>query len=150
MSWDRFERAAEKGPWAITWRVILFVAGVGFFIGIIAFLVNPLIQGGRIVEKTIDADNVLYNYEWFKQQWRDVQAIEDKIKTQDMALVAFREDLGPRSEWGWEDKQEYDRLNSVRIGLEQQREDVVAKYNARSAMANRNIFKGGDCPETIQ
>ena len=114
------------------------------------FVFNPFKQASRIVNKTIDADNVIYNYEWFKRQWRDVQAVDKKIAEQEAALNQYAQELGPRKDWGRIDKEEYARLNSVCIGLKQQQADMKAEYNAKANMANREIFMGSDCPERIE
>jgi hypothetical protein len=150
MSWTKWERAAERGPEAMLWKVGILILSATVLIGGVSFVLMPFIQGGRIVEKTMDADNVLYNYEWFKQQWRSIQAIDRKIVVQREAAGRFTEVAGPRSDWTREDKIEHARLDSIVVGLKQQRADMVATYNARASMANRSIFMGGDCPNYIQ
>jgi hypothetical protein len=154
MSWESWERAAEHGPYSIAWKVGCFafvlIAVVSVVGGVAAFVANPFRQAGRVVEKTIDADNVIYNYEWFKRQWRDVGAIDTKIAAQQKAVSSFEDSAGPRTDWTRDDKIEHARLSSIVTGLEQQRADIVALYNARAAMVNRQIFMGRDCPEHIQ
>lgn len=154
MFWKSWERTADKGPSAIAWRAgcfvlcaLLVVSAVG---SCLHFVANPFVQGQRIIDKTIDADNVLYNYEWFKRQWRDVQAIDNKIVFQHQAVKQLEDAAGGRSSWTREDREEHARLASIATGLEQQRADMVALYNARASMANRQIFMGGDCPDHIQ
>lgn len=149
-----FEERMEKQPYKtgiglslkIFFAVLLFVCVVS----VVTFVINPFKQVGRIVNKTIDADNVLYNYEWFKQQYRDIGAVDLKIKQQQDAIDIYVKDLGPRTEWSWDDKQEFSRLNSILVGLRHQRDDMVATYNARANMANRQIFMGSDVPSRIE
>ena len=107
-------------------------------------------QAQRVVEKTIDADNVIYNYEWFHQTYEDVQALDRKIEQAKSSLSRFVKEAGPRSDWTFDERQEHDRLNAVLQGLENQRADVVATYNARSKMANRELFKDGRLPDNLQ
>lgn len=108
------------------------------------FIVNRGCKtSAQIINKTFDGDNVINQYEWFKQQWEDYQAIEVKIKTAEDQITTFKEDAGPRKEWTFEDKQEYARLASINSGLQYQKEDMKSKYNARSKMVNRKIFKEG-------
>jgi hypothetical protein len=95
----------------------------------------------QLIEKTYNADNVIYNYEWFKQQKEDIDAVASKINNASIAAENFRTSAGPRTDWTFEDKTEDARLQSVVTGLKQQREDLVANYNARAKMANRNIFQ---------
>lgn len=147
---DRFERK----PAGTTLRLLLVGFGiivvlgvVGFFTGLIA---NPFVQTKRIIEKTIDADNVLYNYEWFKTQNQDVIAIDVKLAAAAKAKSDFETSAGARETWGFEDKQEWNRLNTIVLGLTGQRASMVSLYNARSEMANRDIFKSGDLPARLE
>lgn len=121
--------------------VIIVIVG-GFFLKLLS-------TGAEIIDKTLDADNVLYNYEWFKQQNQDFNALVIKIKVAEDAVKIFKEDAGKRKDWTFEDKTESSRLQSISSGLKYQIEDLVAKYNARSEMANRNIFKDGVLPTTL-
>lgn len=129
--------------------------GIGVFFIRVALLParvaeNTITTTEGVIDQTLTADNAIYNYEWFKQQYEDIQAIEKKIVIAEEKVISFEESAGPRSEWTFEDKNEHARLSSVQQGLESQYEDAVATYNARSQMANRNIFKDGLIPQTIE
>lgn len=139
-------------PWTIRkvfTKVIIPMIFIFIVLGGIFFVINIARQPGRVVEKTLDADNVLYNYEWFKQTYQDVVAIDVKITNAEQTLTTFTESAGPRTNWSFEDKDEYGRLGSVILGLKNQRQDLVAMYNARSKMANRAIFKSSELPEQL-
>jgi len=152
MSWDSWEKSAERGPGMLMWKVIGFVLFFSIIIGAIGFIMNPFQQAAKVINKTIDADNMIYNYEWFKQRYEDIEAIDSKISLAEAEAEQFKEDAGDRSTWHREDRTEFSRLNSIAMGLKQQREDLVSQYNARSRMVNRSIFKAGDSllPEQIQ
>ena len=94
-----------------------------------------------IIEKTYDADNAIYNYEWFKQRYEDIGAIEKKIENAKSDLVNFEERAGSMKDWRFEQDTEHSRLTSIVTGLKNQYEDLVAQYNARAKMVNRNIFQ---------
>jgi len=144
MSWESWNRVAKKGPMAIIWRVVALVVVLSVVIGVTGFVLNPFRQARRIIDKTFDADNVIHNYEWFKQRWQDVQAIDAKVTSSQAAVSQFKAEAGPRGSWKRDDRMESSRLSAVLLGLQQQRADMAAEYNARSKMANRAIFKGGD------
>lgn len=114
-----FGAAALLGIMALT-----VVGGTGFFI------LNLASQPARIVQKTLDADNVIYNYEWFRQQYQDVLAMDAKIAVQVEAAAAATGD-------------EKTRISSIVNGLKVKRAQMVADYNARGSMANRSIFTAG-------
>ena len=80
--YDKLADAMEKGPVKGGWHLmkivaILLVLGTLLF-GTLGFVFGIFGQGARIVQKTLDADNVLYNYEWFKQQKEDIDTLAIK------------------------------------------------------------------------
>ena len=103
-----------------------------------------------VTKKTLDADNVIYNYEWFKQQYEDIEATKKKRDILEKQLLDFKKETGPRMNWTFEDKQTYSQLRTTYIGLSNYLQDLVANYNARSKMANRSIFKDGLIPSSIE
>jgi len=110
----------------------------------------PVNQAAKVAERTFGADNVIYNYEYFHNAYEDVQAIDGKIEVAKNNVTRFENSAGLRQTWTFEDKNEYSRLHSVLQGLESQREDIVADYNAHSKMVNRKIFKDGNLPERLE
>jgi hypothetical protein len=114
------------------------------------FVANTVVKSaGKIVTKTLDADNVIYNYEWFKKAYHAIQAVEHQIKNIQQEKKEFKQDAGPRKDWTFEDKTESSRLSATISGLKNHRNSLIAEYNAKSKMINRKIFKGGDLPEEI-
>ena len=141
----------NAGPFSAMGCLAVIVVPVIVLLAVVSFAVNPIRQAARAVNKTIDADNVIHNYEWFKRQNEAITAIESKIESAESSVKTFMELGGERDNWDREDKIEFARLNSIAQGLHMQRSDMVSEYNARSRMANRNIFKVGDgqLPERI-
>ncbi|WLR90925.1 hypothetical protein [Shinella zoogloeoides] len=103
-----------------------------------------------VAERTFNPDNMIHNYEWFKRQYQDVQAIGVKIGAAEASIAVFEKSAGERSTWKFEDRQEWNRLNNVLLGLQGQRASMVAEYNAKTQMANRNLFRTGDLPAELQ
>jgi hypothetical protein len=139
--------------WFMVVMIVMVIGFVGFIGKVILFpahVANTTVDTAyKITDKTLDADNVINNYEWFKQQYEDYQAIQTKIGQAEVAANSFKESAGDRSNWTFEDKNEYSRLTSIVDGLKYQAEDIKAEYNAKSKMLNRNIFKTKDLPYQI-
>jgi hypothetical protein len=131
--------------------VFLVILGIGLLVvGAFALKVisipvktvtNQVDSAVDIVDKTYTADNAIYNYEWFKTQYEKIQANRNQIQNANNSLIEFKQTYGNTSSWDYETKQEYNRLNTIKLGLQNQDENLVAEYNARSKMANREIFK---------
>jgi hypothetical protein len=130
--------------------VLLLLSILGGVVKIVFFPAHIFNKGidtaYKIADKTLDADNVLQNYEWFKQQYEDYIAIDKKILNAEQSVQEFTVSAGDRSKWTFEDKTEYSRLSTIATGLKQQREDIIAEYNAKSKMQNRSLFKTKDLP----
>ena len=133
--------------------IIISIIIVGFVIKIVFFPVNvaqkELQTAYDTVNKTINADNAIYNYEWFKQTKQDIDAIGRKYNNACVSLDDFVKTAGEHSTWTFEDKSEYNRLNAVKLGIKNQLEQVIANYNARASMANRAIFADSILPSYI-
>ena len=139
--------------------VLLTILGVGGLMAVsfgIKVLFFPVNTANKLIEtaydaqdKVLNADNAIYNYEWFKQQKEDIDAMGNKYENASQTLVDFMDVAGERSIWTFEDKTEYSRLNAVKLGIKNQLEQAIADYNARSKMATRNIFADGVLPSYI-
>jgi len=134
---------------------IAVLAGLGLLLLVVLASVGRLgcnahEQAQRVVEKTIDADNVIYNYEYFKDQYRAILAMDQKVQIAKDALDKFEKDAGPRKDWDLRDKEEHSRLVSNVTGTENMKKDMVAQYNANASKVNRNIFMGKDTPQRIE
>lgn len=100
-------------------------------------------------KKVINADNAIYNYEWFKQKKADIDATKQQYKVAKANYDAYRASLGDRKDWTFEDKGEDARLNAVVLGLQTNLESQIGDYNARASMATRNIFEDTVLPTYI-
>ncbi len=99
--------------------------------------------------KIINADNAIYNYEWFKQQKADIDASKKQLDNARSSYNAFNSALPEYSLRTFEDKGESARLNAIVLGLENNLQSQIADYNARASMATRNIFEDHVLPNYI-
>jgi len=150
---DDYAKGLEENPKRTIRKIIFWIIGMGILISSVFWIADlvltPVQTAKDVVKKTLNADNVIQNYEWFKQQYNDYLAINTKISDADSAVVKFKREAGERSKWSFEDKNEYSRLTSISDGLKYQRADIAGKYNARSKMLNRDLFKTSDLPAEL-
>ena len=132
---------------------IVGITAVGFGLKVILF---PVHTAGNLVktaydvnDKTLNADNAIYNYEWFKRQKESIDATGKKLVIAQRTVETFKVDAGDRKNWTFEDKTESARLSAISQGVESQLKDMIAEYNARTQMANRAIFQDGILPNFI-
>ena len=121
--------------------IIIVIIVLGFAIRYILFPINALDKGidtaYGVMNKTMNAENAIYNYEWFKSTAQDIIALGKKEDRAEQNIQIFKE----TADNSREDKNELARLRAIKSGLGNMLDDTIAKYNARSQMANRAIFK---------
>lgn len=100
-------------------------------------------QNQRIIQKTYNAENQIYNYHWFQETAGAIDALTNQITNAQLSLEDFEKSAGDRSTWTFEDKTEDSRLRSVVLGLKNQKESLTKEYNARANEADRSIFQNG-------
>ena len=134
--------------------ILFSITLVGFGLKILLFPVhtaqNLINTAYDASDKTLNADNAIYNYEWFKQQYEDINVAKAKYSNSVQALDDFKSQLSEdRAKWDYLDREEYNRLNSIVLGTKQYVEELIGNYNARTKMANRNIFQNSIIPNFI-
>ena len=133
--------------------IIIVIIILSFGLRLVLFPVNTATKlidtAYQAQDKTLNADNAIYNYEYFKNQKEAIDATNQKLSIAKDAVSSFKSDAGDRKEWTFEDKTEAARLSAVSQGIESQLKDMIADYNAKSQMANRNIFKNSIVPNYI-
>jgi len=131
--------------------------GIGIAILIVAALIALSVGGyfysvasrtaTGIIERTADPDNVLYNYEYFKNEHRQILAYDNQIATAKTNVAEAEQQ--PRAERDFRDKEEIARQRTILQGLRNQRDNAVGEYNANARKANRSIFMGTDVPQQL-
>lgn len=132
---------------------ILAITVVGGLMRVLFFPVNTATKlidtAYDAQDQVLNAENAIYNYEWFKQKYQDIEATKRQYKVSKANYDSYVSDLGDRSTWGFEDKGEVARLNAVVLGLQTNLESQIGDYNARANMATRNIFEDSVLPSFI-
>lgn len=125
--------------------ITIFFGMLGVVLGVISLPFNIFNQANRIINKTIDADNVIYNYEWFKKVCGEIKAQDSIVDRAIAAQDEFEASAGDRSTWDWNDKNEHAMLRQNVTGAKNTRASMAQEYDARARMMNRAIFNTDSC-----
>jgi hypothetical protein len=146
-------RGIAKESWWTLGKVLGYVvlpvfalSAVLFSLGVFGSVASA---PGRVVKRTMETDNILYNYEWFKRQYQQVGAVDGQIGDAKADLDEYASRIG-NGDVTFQQEAEYSRLRSILTGLRNQRRNYVAEYNARARMANRSLFMGRDLPPEMR
>lgn len=138
---DDFRSDWREGERQFYWtmpRILFAIVVVSVLFGAAGWGLNILSQPGRIVSKTLDADNVLNNYEWFHDANGNFKAKVAQVKQQ----KTFLADASNTA----------DEKNRERIELgaiSQSCRDLANRYNANAAKINRGIFRANSLPDQL-
>lgn len=92
---------------------------------------------GRVINKTLETDNIIGNYEWFYDVNAKFDSRVAQIKDETKVLD------------GVTDPAEHSRVQNDLSAMRQSCRDLATKYNANSEKANKSIFKSHGLPETL-
>ena len=132
---------------------ILSVVGIGLKVALfpVKVLEKEIDVGYEAVDKVMTADNAIYNYEWFKQQYEDIEASKNKLDNAIVTQEQFNKKMPEnRVDWTFEDKSQEAKLDMIVLGSKNHLEQQIADYNARAKMATRNIFEDNVLPDYIE
>lgn len=130
----------------LKWYGLVFLVVAGLSIGVLIMKVvlfpakvahTAVNSASAIVDKTLNSDNVLNNYEWFFDTNAQYEARRGQINGHSL-LVKQEIDQNERS-----------RLNIELAAMRQSCRDMATKYNANSEKLNKSLFKSRNLPEVI-
>lgn len=131
-----FREAQSEYYWSLP-RVVVAIFAALVLLGGVGWVYNIVSQPARVVSKTLDADNIINNYEWFHDANGNYLARIAQIK-QFKALNANETD-----------QQERSRLRIEMAAIQQSCRDLSRRYNANAAKMNRGIFRERSLPDQL-
>ena len=90
----------------------------------------------RVINKTLQTDNIINNYEWFHDAYGQYRARVSQIE-QHKRFMSEAEDS------------EKSRLRIELAAIQQSCRELSAQYNANATKSNRSIFMGQEAPESL-
>ncbi len=132
MSWQSWEKEAEKGPVNFVVKVGLTLILLVLFFSVIGVGLNWLFSGGRVAQKEFSPEAMFSKYEWFKDASAQLDASQASIEIHEKKIVQLKEDYGnkPRVEWTREDREQSNLWQQEVAGLKARFNQLAAEYNA--------------------
>ena len=147
---EDFKKVRKVTVWSF-WRVLALVVLVLVVIGVISFGFTMVSRPAQVIEQVTRPEKIISNYEWFREAYNDTKALDEQIVSVQTTISEYVGSLSEdRGNWSGANNNELSRLQSVTLGLRNQRSTVVAEYNARSMMITRSLFKGSGVPAELK
>ena len=104
-----------------------FLIGIGVVIVLAILIIGGVLwtAGTGVVQKTVNAESIVGNYQWFYDQKGEIEATYHKF------LIAQKNGMQEAA------------------GIEMVLQSMMAEYNAKSKQKNRNLWKAKDLPYQI-
>lgn len=135
---------------SLYWLKIAAVV-MAFFIvlNVVSFVWFPFLPwfeqrqaGEEVVRDQIDAEKAVQEYEWFRSQYHQIQEQRAIVQNTYEEHEQFHETYGDDpNEWSRQAEKRHGRIHTRLTGNKNHLENLVSEYNARSDMANREMFK---------
>jgi len=132
---------ARKTAWgALAWILCFGALAIATLFGLHIFGVfgSVATAPGRVIERTMQPDNIINTYEWF----HDANA---NYKARVAQIAAKKRDVSAPDN----DSAERFRLRTELGAMQQSCRDIAQRYNANAMKTNRSIFMGREAPETL-
>lgn len=144
MSWDKYEKQAESGPWGLLKvgiLVVFILALLGAFTGLLGRGCSMAGEVATVAQKELGAAALLKKYEWFKnasaqldKKRADIKVYENQIaRGAGKATDRFTQDRV----FQWE---------TELMGVRSSYNALAAEYNAQMAKINWRFTNVGDLP----
>lgn len=121
--------------WVIGGFGALFAIGLAF--NVLNTASSVATAPGRVVQQTMQTDNIINNYEWFHQAHANYQSRLRQI-------VSHRQFYNAET-----NPAEKSRLRMEMSAMQQSCRELATTYNARATMTNRSIFMGREAPTEL-
>lgn len=139
-------------------KVWLWILGIGFVFGIFGLILKVVLlpsyvankavdTGYGIVDKTLNADNALFNYEQFYDLYQGAKQQTINIKNCQTQIDNIKKIYGEdSSKWTKDIRNELAFQQQTLEGFQMQYQKIVSEYNSNSQKLNRNLFKAKELP----
>lgn len=148
MSWENWEKSADKGPSSITLRVVLFIVGFIVLITLIGMPLGWFTEAAAVAHQEFGPKAALKKYEWFIDQAerinkmeQDVALFEKRLSDVEASYAGYGTN---RSQWPPDIRIQYNQsrqnASDDLAAIKSQRNSLVQEYNAQSEKFNWQPF----------
>lgn len=131
------------------WKWFGIAVGAIIVLTVASTVLTPLFTAHDVVKKTLDADNVLTNYEMYKDLYNGAKQQVVNIHNAEESMKHIKDTYGEPTTWPKDVRAQYDNYNQTLEGLKMQYNRTVSDYNSNSTKLNRNLFKDKNLPSEL-
>ena len=132
---------------------VVALSFVGVLVKIVFFpahVANQVVNTAQdAVDKTINADNAIFNYEQFKDQYNDAKAQIANIEQDKKDMENLKNTYGEPNTWTKDIRDQQQHFQENLDGHNMMYQSIVKEYNSNSSKINRKLFKDKNLPSEL-
>lgn len=152
-SWDSYDKAAERGPRAIGfkvfWTFLIFMVVVSVVLGTVGWTLGWFAEATQVAHDEFAPKAALAKYQWFIDQANAIKKMDQDIaiykKRQDAVRDQYKGYGEDQSKWPPHIQMQYNKdyatARDDRSAVISQRNNLVRDYNAQSSKFNWRVFE---------
>lgn len=148
-TWDSYEKAAEKGPMQIGFKVVIFITI--FTVGIwgLGSVFGWFGEAAQVAKEEFGPRAMLQKYEWFKDASAQLDKKKADIGVYDSRVADLFADYEgvKRKDWPRSDREQLSVWRSEVAGVRASFNGLSADYNAQMAKFNWSFANAGSLPK---
>ena len=147
MSWESWEKTADKGPGALIFRVSLWLIGFAILFSVVGYTLGWFGEAGEVAKKEFGPKASLKKYEWFKDAIEQLNAKTDAIAHLQLKIDLYHVKR-PKdfSQWSRQDLERLEVMERELFGLKLSFTQLAAEYNANMEKVNWKYAADGELP----
>lgn len=148
MSWNSYEIAADRGPMAIGVKIILLLAALSIFAGVVNYSLGLFQEVAQVSREELGPKALLKKYEWFKNASAQLDKKQADIQIYQSRMTSMMADYEGtrRKDWDRTDKESFNLWQTEVVGVIASYNGLAAEYNAQMSKVNWRFTNVGSLP----
>ena len=148
-NWNKYEKAAEKGPFSIFIKLFGLIIAISIVIGVTGTIFGWFGEAADVVQEEFGPRTAMDKYEWFigqasaiEKMDKDISLFESRVESIESSYAGYGEN---KTQWPIDIRTTYNHEISIArddlVAVISQRNNLVKEYNAASEKFNWAPFK---------
>lgn len=147
--WEDYEKAAESGPLAIAFKVLIAIFAIIIIVSVIGYGLGWFGEAAKVTQEEFGPRAMLDKYEWFKdaaaqleKKQADIMVYERRMRMLEKSYLGVSRNKIPR-----DDREQHNVWSSEVAGVKASYNTLAAEYNAQMAKFNWRFANVGELPK---
>lgn len=148
-NWNDYEKAAEKGPLQIVFKVFGAILIFSVAISVVGYGLGWFSEAAQVAQEEFGPRAALQKYEWFKDAASQLDKKRADIKVYQSRIKGIKEDYADitRRDWPRSDREQFNLWRTEVTGVIASYNGLAAEYNSQMVKFNWRFANRGELPK---